>query len=251
MTRFFKTGCILVTALAFLLVGGSRSTAEEATAGKQTAHEFVFKTGSGDDAKEVKVRYWLFLPENYQEDRPVPLMLFLHGAGERGEELELVKKWGPPKLVEKDTKFPFLVVSPQCPKKQRWDVEQMVALVKDVTATYRVDQSRMYCTGLSMGGYGTWAIAAKYPQLFAAVVPICGGGDPAKAKALVKLPIWVFHGDKDKSVPLDRSKKMVDAIREAGGNVKFRIYPDVGHNSWSLTYGDPDVYKWLLSHVKK
>ena len=251
MIRCLKTGCVLLTALALLLPGESLLAEEKATAGKQTAHEFTFKTGSGDDAKEVTVRYWLFLPQNYQDDRPVPLMLFLHGAGERGEDLTLVKKWGPPKLVEKDTKFPFLVVSPQCPKKQRWDVEQMVALVKYVTATYRVDPSRMYCTGLSMGGYGTWAIAAKYPKLFAAVVPICGGGDPAQAKALSSLPIWVFHGDKDKAVPLERSKEMVAAIREAGGDVKLKIYPDVGHNSWSSTYANKEVYKWLLSHKSK
>jgi len=251
MTRFLKTGCVLFTALAWLLLGQSLLAEEKATAGKQTAHEFTFETGSGDDAKEVTIRYWLFLPQNYQKEQPVPLMLFLHGAGERGEDLELVKKWGPPKLVEKDTKFPFLVVSPQCPKNQRWDVEQMVALVKYVTATYRVDPSRMYCTGLSMGGYGTWAIAAKYPKLFAAVVPICGGGDPAQAKALSRLPIWVFHGDKDKAVPLERSKEMVAAIRDAGGNVKLRIYPDVGHNSWSATYANKEVYKWLLSHQGK
>ena len=251
MTRYLKSRWVLVVAVTLLLPGANRLVAEEAAAGKQTAHEFVFKTGSGDEAKEVKIRYWLFLPKNYQAGSRLPLMLFLHGAGERGTDLELVKKWGPPKLVEKDREFQFVVVSPQCPKNERWDVEQMVALVKNVAAAYSVDPARMYCTGLSMGGSGTWAIAAKYPNLFSAVIPICGGGDPGQGKAMAMLPIWVFHGDKDKSVPLDRSRQMVEAIREAGGNVKFRIYPDVGHNSWSLTYANPKVYKWLLSHVKK
>ena len=127
----------------------------------------------------------------------------------------------------------------------------MVDRQHNVAATHRVDQRRMYCTGLSMGGYGTWAITAKYPNLFAAAIPICGGGDPGQAKALAKLPIWAFHGDKDKAVPLERSQLMVDAIREAGGSIKFKVYPGVGHNSWSLTYGNPDVYKWLLSHTRK
>jgi len=236
--------------LSVLLAAGWQGQglrADEVVPGSQTAKQLVVKTTSGDEIRETTVRYWLFLPATYSEKEPVPLMLFLHGAGERGDNLDLVKKWGPPKLVEKDNRFPFLVVSPQCPQGKRWDVEQMVALVKHVAEIYRVDQSRMYCSGLSMGGHGTWAIVAKYPKLFAAAVPICGGGDPKKAKALATVPIWAFHGDKDKAVPLKRSEEMVAAIKEAGGDARLTVYPDVGHNSWSATYANKKVYQWLLS----
>jgi predicted peptidase len=251
MQRVIKATGMVALALGVVCFQGRQTCAAEAAPGKQIAQQFIFKAGGGDDAKDVIIKYWLFLPADYKKDGSTPLMLFLHGAGERGNNLELVKKWGPPKLVAKDPKFQFLVVSPQCPKGERWDVEQMVALVKHVAATHRVDRQRMYCTGLSMGGYGTWAITAKYPKLFAAAVPICGGGDPANATALAKLPIWAFHGDKDTSVPLERSQVMVDAIREAGGDAKLEIYPGVGHNSWSQTYANPELYRWLLSHQKQ
>ena len=244
--RFFHALC-LVSLICSLELVQEGVAVEKPTPGSQTAQQMVVKTGSGDNVKEVVVRYWLFLPENYGTQKKLPLMLFLHGAGERGEELHLVKKWGPPKLVQQQKTFPFVVISPQCPKNKRWNAEQMVALVKDVADRYQVDQSRTYCTGLSMGGYGTWAIGAKYPDLFAALVPICGGGDAAGAKQLAKTPIWAFHGDKDKTVPLKRSAQMVAAIKEAGGDVKLTVYPGVGHNSWSATYANQQVYKWLLS----
>jgi predicted peptidase len=106
----------------------------------------------------------------------------------------------------------------------------------------------MYVTGLSMGGFGTWTILAKYPNLFAAAVPICGGGDPATAESIKHIPIWAFHGAKDNVVPLERSRQMVDAIERVGGNAKLTVYPEAGHNSWSETYDNPEVYQWLLEH---
>ena len=248
MQRLTQVISLLLLTLGIGCFQVRQISAKEAIPGKQVAQQFIFKAGGGDDAKDVIIKYWLFLPADYRDNDSVPLMLFLHGAGERGDNLELVKKWGPPKLVEKDPRFQFAVVSPQCRKNERWDVEQMVALVKHLAGTYHIDRQRMYCTGLSMGGYGTWAITAKYPKLFAAAVPICGGGDPTQATALAKLPIWAFHGDKDTSVPLERSQVMVEAIRKAGGNVKLKIYPGVGHNSWSQTYANPELYKWFLSH---
>jgi predicted peptidase len=228
-----------------------RVKAEPVAPGSQLARQYVVKVGTGDETREVTLRYWLFVPKSYADGKRVPLMLFLHGAGERGDNLELVKKWGPPKKVAKEASFPFLLISPQCKKGKRWDVEEMALLVKHVAGAYRVDHARMYCTGLSMGGYGTWALLAAQPELFAAGIPICGGGDPSTAKSLAKVPLWVFHGDKDQTVPLKRSEQMVTAIKEADGNVRLTVYPGVGHNSWSATYGNPKTYEWLLSHSRK
>ncbi len=223
------------------------SAADDAKPGTQTAHSFTVKS---DDGKEATVRYWLFLPESYDDQEAWPLMLFMHGAGERGDDLELVKKWGPPKLVESKKDFPFVVISPQCPKSVWWNVDHMVALVDRVAGERKIDKSRMCTTGLSMGGFGTWAIIAKHPKLFAAAVPICGGGDPKEAEKLTHLPIWAFHGDKDNVVPPSRSQAMVDAVNQAGGKAKLTIYEGVGHNSWSETYANEEVYQWLLSHKR-
>ena len=240
---------LVTMVLAILMPSSVR--AEPVTPGTQQARQYVTSVGRGDEAREVTLRYWLFVPKEYAETKQVPLMLFLHGAGERGDDLERVKKWGPPKRVANDKDFPFLLISPQCEKDERWDAEEMVLLVKHVVGAYRVDQNRMYCTGLSMGGYGTWSLLAARPNMFAAGIPICGGGNPAKAKQLAGVPLWVFHGDKDSTVPLKRSEQMVQAVKEAGGNVRLTVYPGVGHNSWSATYANPKAYDWLLSHSLK
>jgi predicted peptidase len=116
---------------------------------------------------------------------------------------------------------------------------------------YRIDKDRVYLTGLSMGGYGTWALAAAHPEKFAAIAPICGGGNPAEAAKLARLPIWVFHGAKDPTVPIERSKEMVEAIKAAGGDAKFTIYPEAGHDSWTETYNNPELYQWLLAQKRK
>jgi len=124
-------------------------------------------------------------------------------------------------------------------------------LLDEILASYKVDRDRVYLTGLSMGGFGTWALAAAHPERFAAIVPICGGGNPADAGRLKDLPIWVFHGAKDRAVPLERSEVMVNAIRKAGGSPKFTVYPEAGHDSWTGAYTDPELYKWLLKHLRK
>lgn len=235
-------------ALACLLLAGSLPAADPVP-GTQTAEQFTFKTRVEGKEDETKVDYLLFVPGQYDGKAKLPLMLFLHGAGERGDDLELVKKWGPPKIVADRKDFPFVVASPQCKSGKRWDAAAMVALVEDLARRLKVDRKRIYVTGLSMGGYGSWDLMARYPRLFAAGVPICGGGDPTTADALKQIPIWVFHGDKDTAVPLSRSQQMVDAISEAGGDkATLTIYPGVGHNSWSATYANEKVYDWLLSH---
>ncbi len=198
---------------------------------------------------QSSLQYWLYLPDGYQQDgtKKWPLMLFLHGAGERGKNLDDVKKWGPPKLVEDGESFPFVLVSPQCLAGQRWNIEHLKQLLDQTIANRKIDESRIYLTGLSMGGYGSWAMAAKHPEFFAAVVPICGGGDPRQAAKLLKTPIWAFHGDADRVVPLSESQSMVEAIKSQGGtNVKLTVYEGVDHNSWTQTYSNPELYQWIL-----
>jgi predicted peptidase len=199
---------------------------------------------------KAKLAYLLYLPPDYDKaDKPFPLVLFLHGAGESGKDLKLVKKHGPPKLAEtKD--FPCVIVSPQCPG-FGWDVDMVNGLLDDVIAHYKVDKDRVYLTGLSMGGFGTWALAAAHPEKFAAIAPICGGGNPADAKKLKDLPIRIFHGDKDTAVPIARSEEMFKALKDAGAaNVEFKIYPGVGHDSWTATYDDQEFWDWLLKQKR-
>jgi len=198
----------------------------------------------------VNMDYLLYLPKDYDNQDSWPLMLFLHGAGERGDDLELVKKHGPPKLVGEGREFPFIVVSPQCPKNSRWYPIKLTALLDELTAQLKVDKDRIYVTGLSMGGFGTWSLAAHTPDRFAAIVPICGGGERFAARYIKGIPAWVFHGAKDRAVPLERSQQMVDALNSVGGNAKFTVYPDAGHDSWTETYGSPELYEWLLEQKR-
>jgi predicted peptidase len=191
--------------------------------------------------------YWLYLPPEYgKTDRSWPLVMFLHGAGERGDNLDRVKVHGPPKLIDRGRDFPFIVISPQCPKNQWWPTAKLFALLDDVSQKHTVDKDRVYLTGLSMGGFGTWAMACEQPNRFAAIIPICGGGDPKKAAQIRHIPTWVFHGGKDGVVPISRSQDMVDALRAAGGEPKLTIYPNRGHDSWTPTYANDAVYEWML-----
>ena len=204
--------------------------------------------------KTVSCNYLLFLPEDYGKKRQRwPLILFLHGAGERGDDLKKVKVHGPPKMVESRKDFPFILVSPQCPEDDWWTekVEVLINLVDDIAARYKVDKKRIYLTGLSMGGYGTWALTSAYPERFAAIAPICGGGSRIMSLRLKDIPIWVFHGAKDPVVPLEESEEMVNAIRKRGGDVKFTIYPDAGHDSWTESYNNQELYDWFLEHRKQ
>jgi predicted peptidase len=202
--------------------------------------------------KKVSLRYLLYLPKGYGEkkEQKWPLMLFLHGAGERGNDLNLVKKHGPPKLVDQGKEFPFIIVSPQCPSESWWteQLDALTALLDDVQAKYAVDPDRVYLTGLSMGGFGTWALACRYPERFAAIAPICGGGEWFLAPRLKNVPVWAFHGAKDPVVPLRESTEMVESLKKAGGDVQLTVYPEAQHDSWTETYNNPKLYDWFLSH---
>ena len=222
------------------------STSQEITGGSQT--EQILQK---EITQTIQVGYLLYLPENYNMSEKFPLMLFLHGSGERGTDLEKVKVHGPPKLIEQGKDFPFIVVSPQCPEGYWWYLEALDALLKEIVNKYNIDEERIYVTGLSMGGFGTWDLAIKYPNRFAAIAPICGGGNARQVSVIKDLPVWVFHGAKDNVVPLSSSQEMVDVLEKAGGNVKFTIYPEAGHDSWTETYNNPEVYEWFLEHKRK
>ena len=198
----------------------------------------------------IEMAYLISLPKDYEAQTSWPLLLFLHGAGERGSDLELVKKHGPPMLIEQGKDFPFVVVSPQCPTDLWWEPVGLMALLDEVVEKYRVDQDRIYVTGLSMGGFGTWSLAAFAAERFAAIAPICGGGEPVWAGRLALVPAWTFHGAADTVVPKQRSQEMADAIKKRGGDVKLTIYPGVGHDSWTQTYANPELYDWLLQHQR-
>ncbi|RLS80734.1 MAG: phospholipase [Planctomycetota bacterium] len=203
-----------------------------------------------DVALKVQMDYLIALPQDYDKQEKVPLVVFLHGAGERGRDLQKVKVHGPPKLIEAGKKFPFILVSPQCPEGQWWQAHELIALLDEIESKYKVDKDRIYVTGLSMGGFGSWRLAAEIPQRIAAIAPICGGGDTSTARRLAKMPIWVFHGAKDTAVPLDLSQSMVDAITKAGGTPKLTIYPEAGHDSWTESYNNPEFYEWLLKQKR-
>jgi predicted peptidase len=211
------------------------------------------KPGRLEAKVPVTLDYLNYLPKDYDSKPSWPLLVFLHGAGERGSDLELVKKHGPPKLIEAGKDFPMIVVSPQCPKDRWWttELQTLSALVDDIESKYHVDRDREYLSGLSMGGFGTWSLAAYTPDRFAAIVPICGGGEAMAARRLTKMPTWAFHGGKDGVVPLKRSEDMVSALKHSGGDVKLTVYPEAGHDSWSETYDNPEVYAWLLQHSRK
>ena len=246
--RIFKLVCVPLLILGVSGLSG-RSMAAQGKSGSGGQSEQMFQK---EITKKVSLKYLLYLPKGYGEkkDQKWPLILFLHGAGERGDDLNLVKKHGPPKLVDQGREFPFLVVSPQCPTSSWWpeQIDALIALLDEVQSKYAIDADRVYVTGLSMGGFGTWSLATRYPERFAAIAPICGGGDRYLAGRLKNVPVWAFHGAKDPTVPVQASKDMVEALRKAGGDVQLTIYPEAQHDSWTETYNNPKLYEWFLSH---
>ncbi|MEP7107192.1 MAG: prolyl oligopeptidase family serine peptidase [Ferruginibacter sp.] len=208
---------------------------------QQTPETFILET-----------KYLLYLPDGYAVDtvKRWPLLIFLHGSGESGTDLEKVKMHGPPKLIQEGKKFPFIVVSPQAPPQTGWRTEILKSMLDSLKKKYRVDNDRIYLTGLSMGGFGTWNFSSKYPGEFAAIAPICGGGDAKEVWKLRYMPVWCFHGAKDDVVPPAASQRMVDSLRVYNSSVKFTLYPEANHNSWDVTYNNDSLYAWLLSQKR-
>ncbi len=199
----------------------------------------------------VALDYLVALPDGYADDDTTrwPLVLFLHGSGERGADLARLRVHGPTRRVAEGARVPFVLVAPQAPEGSWWDAQQLGALLDRIEQTYRIDADRISVTGLSMGGYGTWALAEAFPTRFAAIAPVCGGGTPSRIAAAAEagLPMWVFHGALDDVVPVQRSIEMVQRVQRHGGDVRLTLYPDAGHDSWTETYANPELYDWLMA----
>jgi predicted peptidase len=225
-------------------------------AGDKTENGFVHKVFKGKDGDS---KYVVFVPHDYKGDKEFPLILFLHGAGERGDDGEAPVKQGIGNAVKfkgGEKTFKFFVIFPQCSKKGTWkaggpDADRALAILDEVQKAYKIDSKRIYLTGLSLGGFGTFSLAAADPERWAAIVPVCGGGDTSTASKIKDIPCWCFHGDADKAVPVQRSRDMIDAIKKAGGNPRYSEFPYVGHNSWDPAYVTPELYPWLLAQKRK
>lgn len=236
---------LLIFACCVMNYRTTPALAEDPAPGKQVEQQF-------DYAKNPRhsMGYLLYLPANYGKSAEKhPVIFFLHGSGERGSKLSLVKKHGPPRLVEERTDLPFIVISPQLSlDNQRFDPRALAALLDSIEQKYSVDKERIYLTGLSMGGSGTWQLAAYQPSRFAAIVPICGYTDARDGAKFQRLAVWAIHGDVDGAVPYSETEQMVDAIRTVGGDVKLTIHHGGGHDTWTSTYAMPEFYEWLLRH---
>jgi len=212
-------------------------------------------------SRKVETRYLYYVPKDYDAKgkKRWPLLLFLHGAGERGTDVQRVAIHGPMSLVKQGKDFPFIIVAPLCPDGERWQNENLVKLLDHVERKFSVDTNRVYLTGLSMGGYGTWQLGVSYSDRFAAIAPICGGGEVIDVilsgygkpvNPVKRLPVWAFHGAKDPAVPVEESERMMKAMNRIGATeAKLTVYPNAEHNSWTETYNNPAFYDWLMSHT--
>ncbi|MEQ9460904.1 MAG: prolyl oligopeptidase family serine peptidase [Phycisphaeraceae bacterium] len=203
--------------------------------------------------QDLTLNYLLALPDGYNThpNQHWPVVLFLHGAGERGDNLDKVKAWGPPKMIEQGETIPAIVISPQCPDDSWWPQhnDALIALLDDIEANYRVDTDRIYVTGLSMGGFGSWSLAGTIPDRIAAVVPICGGASWYEARRIGehRIPLWAFHGEADNVVEVEESLRAMKSVRAAGHeNVKLTIYPNGNHGAWIPAYADEDMWAWMF-----
>jgi predicted peptidase len=222
------------------------------------------------DADGKTLPYRLLKPDDYDPKKKYPLVVFLHGAGERGADNVKQLIHGVPEFVKPENRkdYPCFLIAPQCPEKARWvevdwgaashtmpkepsePMRLLLQLIPALQKEYSIDDKRVYVTGLSMGGFGTWDLIARKPEWFAAAAPVCGGGDEATAEKIAKLPIWAFHGDQDGAVKPSRSRNMIAALEKAGGKPKYTEYKGVGHDSWVPAYRDPELMKWLFSQKR-
>jgi len=202
-------------------------------------HTFSSSTG--------KLQYLSYEPPGWGEEVR-PLVLFLHGALQRGSDIEKVAEVGIPHSIERGKNFAFVAISPQCPDGASWDAQTtlLTQLLDEVIPKYKIDPRRVYLTGVSMGAMGAWSLAAANPDRFAALISVCGGGNPSTAERLKALPTWAFHGDEDPVVPVAKTQAMVDALEALSAPVKVTIYPGAGHEIWDQTYENPEVLDWMF-----
>ena len=203
--------------------------------------------------QEVSSHYLLDLPKDYDEKTGWPLLVFLHGYGQSGDDLQIVRENGPPKLFGEGKQFPFVLASPQCPTGFYWRRNVVIGPIDHLIENYSIDPNRIYLTGLSMGGYGTWQISHEYPERFAAVAPVCGGGlfvSPYFMDRLKNLPVWAFHDKRDDVIPYQESFSMVKGVNAAGGNAKLTTFDEGKHNISEEAYNNDELYDWFLKHSK-
>jgi predicted peptidase len=218
------------------------------TPGYQTPGCAALKTENGIP---YEMRYLLYLPQNYSSETKWPLLLYLHGSGERGYDLDRVKLCGPNPLLARGLNLPMMILVPQCRPEQSWNIEQLSAFLDQMESKFSIDRDRVYVAGFSMGGNGAWQLASGASERFAGIVPVAGDGSVGNASALVNLPIWAFHGEEDKTVPAQGSTKIVEAIKQAGGQPKLTIFPKTGHHIDSQVFSRTDVYDWLLKQKRR
>ncbi|MDP3849358.1 MAG: PHB depolymerase family esterase [Luteolibacter sp.] len=237
-------------------------------ASSNAADDYAAETFAGTNGA---LPYRFLSPATIQPETKYPLVIFLHGAGERGDDNIRQLHHGGSLFLDADTrrKFPAFVIFPQCPDGKRWvevdwgdpkphqqpkgpsaAMSPLIELIPELLKSKPIDTSRVYVMGISMGGFGVWDLAARHPDWFAAAVPICGGADDSTAPLLARMPIWTFHGDQDNTVKTGRTRSMVEALRKAGGNPKYSELPGIAHNSWSPAFANPDLLPWLFAQKR-
>ena len=209
----------------------------------------VFPQSDKSDKRIVRYNYLIYTPDDYtlNHQDSFPVLIYLHGGSHRGNDLELLKGYGLPKLIDEGKNFDFIVVSPQCPNDKYWTSENWFdSLFLDLKAKYRIDTSRIYATGISMGGFGTWELAMNYPKLIRAIVPLCGGcNDSLNVCKINHIPIWAFHGDKDKLIPVTETMQLVRRLKACKGQIKFTRLANRGHQIQDI-YNNDEIYNWIL-----
>ncbi|HXD31347.1 MAG TPA: prolyl oligopeptidase family serine peptidase [Pyrinomonadaceae bacterium] len=219
----------------------SNSVVAPIEVGNQTAHS------------DSSLKYLLYLPSDYTKQKQWPLIVYLHGGSLRGDDVEMLKRYGLASLLDKQVSIPFVVASPQCPVGKAWvdEESEVLALIDHVAATYSIDPDRIYLTGHSLGGRGTWFLASRHPDKFAAIVPMADGPSELSWVAPLKqVPVWTFHGTKDDLAPFERTEQFVNELKTAGGQVKFTPLPDRDHFILDM-YENKEIYDWLLQHKRK
>lgn len=215
------------------------------------------------NSRSQRMKYLLFVPKDYDKQKKYPLVLWLHGGGTRGDDLKQLLKYGDAHGIgyfarsDNQLKYPSFIVAPQCPLNRIWgnsdsaqptlEMTLVLEILEKVQADHSIDSRRLYVTGISLGGYGTWDIIGRRPEMFAAAIPICGGGNPLKAPLMTKTRVWAFHGDEDELVNVSESRRMIAAIKKAGGEPRYTEYKGVGHNSWERAFAEPDVLPWMFA----
>jgi predicted peptidase len=199
---------------------------------------------------KVDYRYLVRMPENQKEGELLPLIVFLHGSGERGDDPELLKVHGPWKFADSRPDFPFMIVAPQCKRDLTWEAVSLDLFLDEIMLRYPIDSTRIYLTGLSRGGFGVWDWVLYHPERFAAIAPICGASNYHLlcVNILAGTPAWIFHGGKDNIIPVEFSEKLAKSLDDFGAEVRTTIYPEAGHDSWTETYLNPELYDWFLRH---